>query len=114
MLDLIQVLEAFLSQNLSLSFYSTPTDPVHHVRGRFCNPNNANMGNRASIQGDDVAPTITDPRDIEETKKPLGEVQDEDDMVAAGDSDSNEASLIDYKTLTWWYVADLNPRFPRI
>lgn len=64
------------------------------------------MGNRTSIENDDAVSGVSSPRDVEETKKPLGGEQDDIDVGATGDavSDANEGTLIDYKTLTWWYV----------
>lgn len=72
------------------------------------------MGNPTSIQGDDGAPGVDDPRHVDESNKPKEKEGDSDRMAAGGASvisDPNEAALIDYKTLTWWYVCF--PRSPK-
>jgi hypothetical protein len=66
------------------------------------------MSNRTSIEDGYIGPDVPRPADVEENKKSKAEPGSDIDVDAASgssvSSDPAEAAIIDYKTLTWWYV----------
>lgn len=66
------------------------------------------MSNRTDIEDGHIGPDVPRPADIGENKKSKEEPGSDVGLDAASgpsiSSDPAEADIIDYKTLTWWYV----------